>query len=525
MYPGHRPPVSGRIAEQLESLKVEFDSLAHDVGMYKMQRDEYERKLQQQLTELSSIQSALFDLERRCAKAKEQPDGELRQAGHELESPSLPAGMAGMGGMARPLEAPAGAAFPPLDAAKRGFAPSLPLKRSRGPEDKGYAGRPQQSLPSLQGLADTATRPKEHDKEMAPRPEQPLSIAPKPPRGAAMSVQPGGRMSNVHSAPVDQEQPWSAIYNPNVQTNLKVGLEHHLEHDSVVCCVRFSADGQYLATGCNRKAQIFSVADGSLVHSLHDTSRSDDLYLRSVSFSPCGQYLACGTEDKTVKLWDIEREEITHVFEGHEMDIYSLDFSSDGRFIVSGSGDKKAKVWDVDKRKCVFTLGNDEVGPKDGVTSVAISPDGRLVAAGSLDHIVRLWDAHTGYFLERYEGHQDSVYSVAFSPDGKSLASGSLDKTLKLWDLSESRSRSRCRSTFTGHSDFVLSVAFSPEGNWLVSGSKDSSVQFWDPRNAVTHMKLEGHKNSVISVAVNPQAGTFATGSGDLQAKIWSYAP
>ena len=136
------------------------------------------------------------------------------------------------------------------------------------------------------------------------------------------------------------------------------------------------------------------------------------------------------------------------------------------------------------------------MGPKDGVTSVAISPDGRMIAAGSLDRIVRLWDAQTGYFLERYEGHTDSVYSVAFSPDGRSLASGSLDKTLKIWDLSESRSRARCRSTFNGHTDFVLSVAFSPDGKWLLSGSKDRSVKFWDPRIVACHHTLDGHKNS-----------------------------
>jgi general transcriptional corepressor TUP1 len=121
---------------------------------------------------------------------------------------------------------------------------------------------------------------------------------------------------------------------------------------------------------------------------------------------------------------------------------------------------------------------------------------------GSLDYIVRLWDAHTGYFLERYEGHTESVHSVAFSPDGKSLASGSLDKTLKVWDLSGSRSRSRCRSTFKGHQDFVLSVAFSPDGNWLISGSKDRTVHFWDPRSAVTHLMLQGHKNSGMSLLV-----------------------
>jgi len=179
----------------------------------------------------------------------------------------------------------------------------------------------------------------------------------------------------------------------------------------------------------------------------------------------------------------------------------------------------------------MFTLGTDEVGPKDGVTSVSIGPDGRLVSAGSLDRIVRLWDARSGYFLDRFEGHSDSVYSVAFSPDGKSLASGSLDRSVRIWDFQldyglSGRSGSKCKTTLTGHKDFVLSVAYSPDGKWLVSGSKDRSLQFWEPRTGLAHMMLHAHTNSVISVALsgnNKNGGKYATGSGDFRARIWNY--
>eukprot|EP01121_Diplochlamys_sp_Union-15-3_P010343 TRINITY_DN2896_c0_g1_i2.p1 TRINITY_DN2896_c0_g1~~TRINITY_DN2896_c0_g1_i2.p1 ORF type:complete len:557 (+),score=115.02 TRINITY_DN2896_c0_g1_i2:92-1762(+) len=272
---------------------------------------------------------------------------------------------------------------------------------------------------------------------------------------------------------------WLVCYNPSQNKKLVVDLAHTLEHNSVVCCVKFSTDGKYLATGCNKSAQIYDVETGVKAFNFPDgNGKSGDLYIRSVCFSPDTKLLITGAEDKTVKVWDIQQKTLRHTLEGHELDIYSLDFSKDGQSVVSGSGDKKVKIWDVETGKCLLTLGSEEVGPKDGVTSVSMGPDGRLVSAGSLDRIVRLWDARSGFFLDRYEGHSDSVYSVAFSPDGKSLASGSLDKSVRIWDLG-GRSRSRCKSTLNGHKDFVLSVAYSPDGKWLVSGSKDRSLQFW----------------------------------------------
>ena len=275
---------------------------------------------------------------------------------------------------------------------------------------------------------------------------------------------------------------WFAVFNPRARRVLDVDLVHNLAHESVVCCVRFSHDGRYVATGCNRSAQIFEVSTGSQVTKLQDESvdKDGDLYIRSVCFSPDGKYLATGAEDKQIRVrnyiclnfrivihhyvgrltlnqvWDIQSRTIRTTFTGHEQDIYSLDFARDGKHIASGSGDRTVRVWDIESGREVLNLSIE-----DGVTTVAISPGGEYVAAGSLDKSVRVWDARSGILIERLdgpEGHKDSVYSVAFAPDGRSLVSGSLDKTIKMWQLADSRglitgpSRGgKCIKTFEGH--------------------------------------------------------------------------
>lgn len=325
-----------------------------------------------------------------------------------------------------------------------------------------------------------------------------------------------------------------AVYQGRSQNgspvNMKVNLQHNLPLESVVCCVRYSWDGQFLATGSNRSAHVFEATSGQLVgtYTKDPSDRDDgggggDSYVRAVCFSPDGNWLITGAEDHVVKVWDVRTRKVKHVLKGHGTDIYSVDCSANGEFIISGSGDKKAKLWGLESGKLISTLGG-ERGPTDGITSVSVSPTSQHVAAGSLDKVVRVWDVNTCRLVRQFEGHMDSVYSVAFSPDGRMVLSGSLDKTLKLWDLAASQASDYCRLTFPGHKDFVLSVAFSPNGRWLISGSKDRSVQFWDPRQSTMCMMLHGHKNSVISIAHNPVNKALATGSGDCRARTWVYS-
>jgi WD40 repeat protein len=276
-------------------------------------------------------------------------------------------------------------------------------------------------------------------------------------------------------------------------------------HLSAVNAVAFSPNGAMALSGSDdRTLKVWDVATGEEFRTFGAHSNS----VRSVAFSPDGRTGLSGSADNTVQLWGEQRRILT----GHSDEVRSVAFSPDGRSVLSGSSDKTLKLWDVATGMEARTYK----GHSSNVISVAFSPDGQTVVSGSADKTLRVWDVATGKDVRIFDGHSDAINSVVFSPDGRSILSGSSDNTVKLWDVATRKLR-----TFTGHSNAVRSVAFSPDGRTALSGSSDKTLKLWDAPSGKAVRTFTGHSDIVHSVAFSPDGRTALSGSSDKTLKLW----
>lgn len=260
--------------------------------------------------------------------------------------------------------------------------------------------------------------------------------------------------------------------------------------------------------------RVIAPAEATVLMIKYGTIGNCDSSVRSVAFSPNGEYLVSGSNDNIIRLWDLKSGQAKFLgqcdfCESGFSYVSSVNFSPNGKYVVSGSSDQKVRIWDIsDPEKRV--LGQCE----DSVCTVAYSPDGKIVASGDSNGSLLLWDVQSGQ--STLVGQSDAViWSVAFLPGGKRIASESGNRTVQLWEIDSSHVRE------LETEDDVWSVAVSQDGMFLASGSWNQQVRIWDITTGA--MRTLGECDGIVrSVAFSPDGKLLASGSDDRGIRLWN---
>jgi WD40 repeat protein len=165
-------------------------------------------------------------------------------------------------------------------------------------------------------------------------------------------------------------------------------LQTRKDHDRAITCVRFVPGSQQFLVTSSLDAKIIILDLSNFEKRILEGSAAP---INTIAISPDGKYLASGSADAEIVLWNIEDGEIICSLVGHHDEIVSLAFSSDSSILASGSKDAKVILWHVLKRQQISTFGESEKPMLEIAFSHETEPSLVVGGADSLFQVWKIW--------------------------------------------------------------------------------------------------------------------------------------
>eukprot|EP00462_Mataza_sp_D1_P000217 CAMPEP_0175089666 /NCGR_PEP_ID=MMETSP0086_2-20121207/907_1 /TAXON_ID=136419 /ORGANISM="Unknown Unknown, Strain D1" /LENGTH=611 /DNA_ID=CAMNT_0016362189 /DNA_START=61 /DNA_END=1893 /DNA_ORIENTATION=+ len=221
--------------------------------------------------------------------------------------------------------------------------------------------------------------------------------------------------------------------------------------------------------------------------SLRKTFKGHQMAISGIAIHPTKPIVATVSDDRTWKMWSIQRGELIMSGDGHKDWVASCDFHPGGSLLATASGDGTVKLWNFVKASCEFTFTDHT----QAVWDCKFHDTGDFLVSASMDHSAKVWDVNSQRCRQSLRGHVDSINSLAFQPFSNNIATASGDKTVSLWDLRSGL----CVQTFYGHENAVLSTSFNYQGDCIASADSDGVVKVWDVRTVGERLEINTSEN------------------------------
>jgi len=250
---------------------------------------------------------------------------------------------------------------------------------------------------------------------------------------------------------------------------------------------------------------------------LMEMPEEDGQIITSVNWSPANpNYLAVGTSDHMVNLWDVSRGTQVRTLQGHSGRVGSLSWN--GSTLSSGSFDSNIINWDVRSRDPRVSTFSGHTGE---VCGLKWSLDGKQLASGGNDNLLNIWRMEETAPQFTMEDHEAAVKALAWCPWQPNLLAsggGTADKTIKFWNT---QSGTLLNSVDTESQ--VCSILWSTQRKELVSshGFSKNQLIVWKYPSMQKVTELTGHSSRVLHLAQSPDGSSVMSASADESLKFW----
>ncbi|KAJ3104898.1 protein with putative role during mitosis [Phlyctochytrium planicorne] len=221
-------------------------------------------------------------------------------------------------------------------------------------------------------------------------------------------------------------------------------------HDHTISSVTFLSTGDFIVSASRDKTiKMWEVSTGYCTKTI--VGHLD--WVRMVISSEDGRLLASGSNDQAVRLWDSTSGESKGELRGHDHVVECVAFAptssythlkelfgtdikvkdlSAGAYVASGSRDKTIRIWDTATQQCMHTL----VGHDNWIRGLSFHPSGKVLLSVSDDKTLKIWDLKTGRCVKTIDAHSHFVTCVDFNKSSPIVATGSVDNLVKVWSCS-----------------------------------------------------------------------------------------